>query len=499
MSRLPLSPLIPFGEWLPDQEGLNSPGSAYLLNVLPNNDRYRPLRSLQANTGALDDRCQGAISFKDQAGNVTDFTGDASKLYTLTSSTWSDVSVLGGYTTASEAFWDFTVYGDLVLATNGNDPIQYYNTSTSSAFANLNSHPSIIGTAPTAKSIAVVNNFVMALNGADPVDGDRYNRLWWSGLDAPTTWDPGTNQSDFQDIFGSGNGTKIIPYSNYGLIVMERGIWRADYVGTPLVFEIQQVVENIGTRYQGAIAWIGTRVFMLTSQGFYAFDGQQAIPIGEGRIDRYFFNDVEPSLIARTSASIDPVNRNVVWAYASANSNGVHPDKLLFYNWVSNRWTHAEIDTQFIYSGMSNAVSLEDLDAIYGDLDSVPFSLDSLIFQGGEPSFLGFDSTNKRGYFNGAFLEATLETTEAQLNQQGFATLTNVLPMVDSDSCSVKVFSRNTQGASLTESPYTPITSATEESDHRVTAKYHRARIKTSGEWTIAQGVRVRFSNKGSK
>ncbi len=128
--------------YAPDLPDFDAAGSNVVLNVVPRTPlSYGPVGVLTAATsGALDARCQGSAAFIDSTGNIFLFAGDATDLYLYQTGTglWAKVSrVNGGYTTPVEGQWNFEFFNGDVIATNFNDPIQYYTLGTSTKFADL--------------------------------------------------------------------------------------------------------------------------------------------------------------------------------------------------------------------------------------------------------------------------------------------------------------------------------------------------------------------------
>ena len=85
--------VIPFAEWRPDMPSL-SQWAREALNVVPAEESYRPLNGLSGVSNALAARCQGAAWFRGTAGATKMFAGDATRLYLLSGTTWSDVTQL---------------------------------------------------------------------------------------------------------------------------------------------------------------------------------------------------------------------------------------------------------------------------------------------------------------------------------------------------------------------------------------------------------------------
>ena len=149
--------LIQLGEWMPDLPDYLNPGATTIKNAIPGKNSYLPLGSLESFTAAAGATVLSGVGVKDDAGNTADFAGSAANLYKLaTDNTWSTVSISGGYSTGARDTWNWTQWGEQVLATNFADAIQEYTLGTSSLFAVL------AAGAPRARYITVVKDFVMA-------------------------------------------------------------------------------------------------------------------------------------------------------------------------------------------------------------------------------------------------------------------------------------------------------------------------------------------------
>lgn len=425
-------------EWRPDLPSVGSGYSVNVQNVLPQTEiTYGPFPSFtNYATAALNARCQGAISLKDSDGDVHTFAGTVSKLYLMTVAgpTWDDVSIVAGYTTATEDIWSFTQFGDIVIAANFADPIQSYTIGSSTDFANL------AAAAPKAKYVAVIKDWLFAANTYDASDGFVPWRVWWSAYNDPTSWPtPGSSaaaaaQSDFNDIVGEGNGIQGI-IGNLGTadgaVFFEHGVWRINYSGPPTVFSFS-IAEGVrGTPAPGSIAQLGALVYYLGEDGFYVFDGTSSLPIGAEKVDKTFFADLDPSYVYRVCAAIDPVNKNVLWAYPGAGNNQGNPNKIIAYNWVTKTWGNAVVDMEIIFQSLAFGYSLDGLDTISSSLDALPFSLDSAAYAGGAAVLAGFDLNHYLGYFNGTAMAPIVDTEEIQPFNGQRTFVRNVRPIVD--------------------------------------------------------------------
>ena len=79
---------------------------------------------------ALSAACHGATVVEKLDATRRIIAGTTSKLYELSSGSWSDVSKAGGYTGGSDTAWSFAQFGDATLAANGVDKIQRHDKRT---------------------------------------------------------------------------------------------------------------------------------------------------------------------------------------------------------------------------------------------------------------------------------------------------------------------------------------------------------------------------------
>lgn len=484
--------IVEFGEWLPDLPDFNNPGITEAKNVIPGSSSYLPWNTGEVySLNALDARCQGAFAAKDKSGVTYNFAGDASKLYSLQSGSYTDVSRTAGYSTEADSFWSFSQFGQDVIATNYNDPMQSRALTSGAKFADVG------GDAPRARSVAVVGDFVVALNTFD-TDGAVPYRIRWCAIGDPTSWTVNsTTQADYQNLDGSaGDGMQVIG-GEYGVILMEEAIYRMDYVGSPNIFQFRQVERARGTPAQNSAVRVGNNVAYLGQDGFYMFDGQQSVPIGANKVDRYFFKYIEASEINRTVAVVDHLRQLIFWVYPDINSNDGSPNAALVFNYSQgskNKWSRlTNIEVDYIYNFLSEGYTMHDLDNINIELRKIPHPMNSRIWMGGDPFLAGFDLDYKLITFDGdASTDVELETLESQPNPQGLSEIHMLMPLIDSADAAVtvKMGTRNSQGEEVTWSNVFSV-DAEGFAPVRSHARFHRARVFVSGDFNDAIGVDV--------
>ena len=492
--------MIEFGDLQADLPTYQNTGALVVDNVVPLKRGYKSLAGFQALSGTgLTSEAVGLFTSFSASGS-TNYAGDSTKLYQMDSSlVFQDISKVGGYnnstTENARDFWAFTQFGSNIIGTNFADNIQKFEEGVDSAFSDLVSLK--------AKYIAVVRDFVVV--GYTEESGTTYNqRVKWSGINNSSQWTPSqTTQSGYQDIVGShGNVQAIVGGESSGIVFMEKAIYRMSYIGVPLIFQFDKIADNIGAFAPKSVASFGNMIFFLAQDGFYRLTGGQDLsPIGNARVDNYFFNDLSSNLDGITSA-IDPNNSIVVWSYRGSGATGTTNNKLLIYNYAVDKWsTGSGQDLEFIASASQEAfTTLESLDVL-GDLDNLPKSLDSYYYGEGIVGLAGFNSEHKFGKFISNSLSATIDTTEFEGAEGKRSTLINCRPIVDgtsSTTVTVTPYSRASQLETSTAGD-TVSTNDTGTCPLRSTSRYHRIRVNVSGNFNTLSGVDIEARPEGGR
>ena len=508
--------MIPFGEWLPDAPDYNNPGMTAADGIIPKSDRtYGPLGQLSNAVSAqiggdAAERVCGAGSFRDDDGDTFTFAGRIGGLYQLQSTAWTDVSTSGGYSTAIDGFFRLTSFGNRVIATNFDDPVQSYVMGTSTAFANLS------GSAPKARHVAVIGDFLMLGNTFDSVDDARPNRVWWSAQNDPTSWPtPGTTaaaaaQSDYQD-FPSGGWVQGITGAvggADGVIFQDRAIRRIVYTGPPTIFAFQEVDRSRGCIAPNSIVNVGDFAFYLAEDDFYAFNGQTSQALGAGKIAKHFFSKLDQDARHLIYGAADTINKIVFWTYPE-NGGAGDADRLIMFNWETGMWTEASND----FSGGSIAAYMIFEDATQGytvdgpelgplDIDdpaNFGFPLDSRVWTGGKPVLSVISSGNRLQRFSATARKATLDTPEVGGPTRQY--VSGIKPYVDVATVSdvtVSLRTRDEPGASITTGSAVATGGDTWTRFHADT-RFVRARVQIAAgaSWNNASGVDIDMKESG--
>ena len=485
---------VPFDEWRPDLPYTDVPAIERALNVVPGRFAYEPFSKLEdASSGSIDSECRGAVSATRQDETVAVIAGDATKLYLLSGAggVFSDISRTAGYAlgATSEESWQFAQFGERVIATSNTDNVQSIDISTATGTA-----ADLAGSPPRARHVATVRDFVVLAN----TDTNR-REVRWSGINDPEQWTPGTDQSGGQILPDNGVITGLVG-GEVLYVFQETAINRFQYVGTPLIFQRDQISSNLGCIAGKTIVKVGAKVFFLAEDGFFMLENDQITPIGNEKVDNTFLADLNNAFRYKITAAADPLRKVVLWSYPSCASQGAgEPDKVICYNWATGTWSEAEYAVQAIFEIHSPGYTLDSLDSLSSSLDSLGFSLDSPTLRAGALCLAGFTTEGRMGFFMGKSLEATLETKEFAA-PAGRISVKEAYPIVDAANCTVSIGTRERVSDSVVYTTPQAV-DADNKADVRSNGRFVRARIviPEDEEWTRAQAVEMTTSKQGRR
>ena len=470
---------VTFGEWLPDQPGVIG-ALTTAKNCFPKAVGYGPFPQEVDYSDAAPQNLTAAAAAKDTNSITSIYAAGTTRLFKLDTSdfSWDDISAT---TYSGTSGWKFTQFGNSLIAANESNTMQYIDVMSGTTFADL------AADAPKAKFVTVVRDFVVS-----GYQSANKNRIQWSGINNEKTWTTSaTTQADFQDV-PDGGFVQGVTGGEFGLVLLERSIVRMSYVGTPLIFQFDNIARNRGCfEPNSVIQWQGITYF-LGDDGFYACDGQNLKNIGAEKVNRYFFNSLKESDLGNMSAAIDPINNLVVWGYPTVDLDY----RVLVYHVPTGKWSFSDSTATRVAPVSTPSITLEGLDAFSASLDALGISLDSRNWLGGKLLLLGIDG-NKLITFTGASKTATIETADisADANQ---SMVTMLKPIVDGGTGDASVASRLQLNQTVT---FPTVTSANSENRIGVRSygRYHRVKLQPTGTWSTAIGIDVDIQQAGTR
>lgn len=477
---------VPFGEWLPDLPEHENPGTLIAKNVIPQLGSYRSINSLAAFSDALVNACLGTFWVNDDTGFVYNFAGDINKLYQLQNSVnWVDVSGVGAPYNAKN--WDFTKFGNRVIAASKADNLQYWDLGISSTFADLPGSP------PKAKAIATVRDFIML----GDIEGLGSNHIQWSAYNNSELWAPSlATQADFQALSGRAGAVQRIVPGEVAFIFCEQSIFSASYAPPPIIFQIDEIERKRGTPSPNSVAWTGGLMYYFGWDGFYVFDGRMSTPISHNKVSKWFTKNASADVYDDMRVAVDRLNRLVIWAFKSSASSPIN-DRLIIYNWASKtqNWGYAEVDTQVIDEYVSPGLTLDELDGpLPGGIDLDSINVDSDFYAGGTINLQAFNATNQASTFSGAPLTAYLDTKEISSIDNRRVITNNVRPLVEGNpntQVQIQVGKRDELKDNVVYTLAKPPNPANNMVNVRANSRYQRFRTIIDGGFTHGKGVKI--------
>jgi hypothetical protein len=498
----------PFTSFAPDLPVLSSPNLVRANNCSAGIGATQgavtlfPLKSAALfSSTSMSSRPLGTAIGMDRDGNSRVYGGSAGKLYHLSSATrlWTDISRAGGYTTTGTEKWKFIEYGNLMIGTNWNDVPQFVDMNLNIQWGNLTS-------LVRGRHIATYKGFVLLADTTDSIDGNVKYRVRWSALENASDWNYSVStMADFQDIRGMSAVMGIcVDESCY--VILKRGIVRMSFVGSPLIFQFDDVSVGKGCSVSQSLISVGNQHFFLSNDGFYMLSANGLTPIGQGKVDRFFLDDIDTSQAHLMSVTADPRSTLIYWQYVSKSSVTGKPDRVLIYNYTTGLWTTADATTDYVFNSVSLSWTIDQLDTFLS-INAVPSSVDSPAFAGGDQSMWGMSSTGAVYSFSGPTLPLSVETPEYHLsatmpNETGadMSLVNAVRPLFEGNGTArVQVGTRKRQKDPIVFGPLVECNPETDFAYLRSNSRYHRFRVTIDGDWTKAYALEIDGQTAGKR
>ena len=488
---------IALGEWTPDRPDRKN-AAMEAQGVISIAGDYAPLKDLSryGSQAATTGTCLGFKGVYNSSADGAIFMGDSTKLYTLASRVATNVSKVGGYSVATEAWWQFEQFGSYVVAVAPSTAPQVYQMGVSSAFADLSGSP------PQASCIATVNDFLMM--------GKDFT-VHWSAFNDITSWTPSATTQAGNQLLNQSQGKIqcIVGAGEYAAIFQERAIRRAIYVGPPVKFDFgQDSVETArGCVSPFAAVKFGRLIYYASDDGFYAFDGSGSTPIGAGKVDDYYARNLNYGYRHRICAAVDSVNKLIVFGIPSGTSTNI--SEILIYSLGDGRWTHDYVSLEHMSAMPVEALTVDNFD-LFEPSDSLDspnldaINIDSSVFDEKRRLLAGVSSTGHLlGTFTGANRAAIVDTGEFETTPGRRALITELWPVGDFQQASISAsvgYRRALPGASV---QFTGATSMNRVGfcPQRIDARYVRARLRVAAgaTWRRLEGVHATAEATGGR
>jgi hypothetical protein len=473
---------IPFANYEPDR-GTASGAGQIAKGVLSASGRYVPLKGLEVYRAgsSLNDYCLGGAGFYDSTGQPATFVGDAGRLYRLVARVITDVSQTGGYAADPDWQWSFEQFGNNILAAARGVTLQKYVLGSSSRFAD-------IAGAPTAEVLFRVRSHMFACSG---------RTVNWSAFNDIDDWSPDPATQAGNTTVGQDAGIIVSGIGGeQGALFQERGIIRIGYQGGDIPWILDEVEGGRGACSPASVRRWGRGAFVAAEDGFYFWDGLNAQPIGQDKVDRTFSQDLNYPYRGRVTTAIDTESKS--WMVAYPGGSSTHANKVLIYSWADNRWTHDEIDVQALFELPRDGVSADDsaaITAIAGTdvADSIMLSADSPAWRESRRTWVCVDTSRTVKTFTGSPRAGTMETGEVAPVPSGQTYVSEIYPITDAEpgNVSLEVYTKQYRLGETAALADTADMNEVGCCDVRAEGRYIKGRvnIRAGAPWTEATGI----------
>ncbi len=413
----------------------------------------------------LVDDCRGAAVLKNTAGTRRTIAGTQTKLYELSGTSWNDVST-GTYTGSSENRWSFAQFGDVALASNDTEAIQ---ASTSGTFAT-------IAGAPKCRMIVSAPNFVLAFDTNDATYGDQPDRWWCSAYQDYSSWTASvTTQATTGRLIGSGGA--ITAAHRFGQqVVAYKGsdIFLGSYVGPPIVWQWDQVPGDVGCIGPEAVCDIGGAHVFVGEDNIWLYDGTRPIPIAQGYVRQWFFNDSSATYRYRTIVTYDKQNGRVWFFYCNTSNTTGTADSAIVWHRFTKQWGRANRTVEAVFQYVTPGLTWDTLSALSATWDALPdIPWDSQSWQAAGKALAIFDSTHDLKTLTGAGADSTLITGDFGEDFQTLAVRGCKIRFL-TEPTSATAVGYTKEGAGKTLAVGASGTLADSKFDMRQSARFHR-------------------------
>lgn len=478
-----------FGPWLPDATDYNNPGLETCKNALPSPGGYQPALGPSASLADVGAAVLSAKSFERKDGTRVVVCATAGDLRVITGGIVTD-STLALTLTAAPVFEQF---GASIWATEkdgGTWVLEDIETDTTFV--------AVTNVMPSARALWRVGDFLFAGNLTDTDTSDQPYRIRWSPFNNPAgDWetDIGT-QSDAVDMpfeYGA-----VMGGSGWGfaVILQRAAISRIGYTGGTSVFAKEIVDRQRGCSSSASIVPVGDRVFFLSDDGFFFTDGGPAQPISRGRVWKWFLENVGQSYLEEVKGAVDWPNRCAMWTLP--NEDGEIFGRLI-YNWETEQWSYVEGAVDCLLASGKDGLTLEQVAALYPDLDAMSLSLDSPLFRAQGRLLAGFVDGNLVT-FTGDTLELEMESGEFQVTPGRRCYVTEVMPLITNpdDTTMVELRGRVLQNQTYTQSGEVA-TGPLGFAPFNFDARYYRVRLVVPAGtlWSDGYGFQIEAAASG--
>lgn len=251
-----------------------------------------------------------------------------------------EVSNIGGTTDVTPAAWTPAVdprswtsalLGDVLYVNKPNIGPAYFPGGGATEFTPLPGWP----TTQSARAIAASRDQLFAVNLLDGLTAFP-NTVAWSDYALygapPSTWDPLVLGAVANKVTLAGASSPLVTCADLdGVMIVygERQSWRFTFTG-----DTSSAAQNLwineplsndrGAISPRAVAYYQRKHFVFGTDDLYFHDGVSVAPLGDGRVRRWLFRNLDVSKAARCFVFVDPAVDEILFAFPSKDGGAIY-------------------------------------------------------------------------------------------------------------------------------------------------------------------------------
>ncbi len=484
--------MIDFAGFLPDANSDLAGVITAATNILPTNRKTYiggpSAIDAVAGASALTAQCRGAAVTVNTSGATRTFAGTQTRLYELSGTAWVDVSRGSAYVGTTESRWLFEEFGNIALATNDVEKIQWSN---GSGFSDITA-------GPIARVVFATDNFVMALNTNHTATGDNPDGWMCSAFQDYSSWTASVStQATNGRLIGGGGFTAGLSLGSYAVGYKENAIFLGSYVGPPVVWQWDRIPGDVGCVGPEAVCDIGgAHVFMGSDANIYLFNGTRPESIAHGAVKEFIASSISATLQYKTTVRHDR-RRNLVWVFY-ISSNGTVLDRALVYNLLTGQWGRCDQSAEAVLQFVSPGVTWDTLGSVgstWDDLPSIPW--DSPLWNAGAYALSIFNTSHQLKMLSGTSTGGGLTTGDfGSDTNYSMLRASRLRFLTEPTSATAQPATKARSGAAMVSGGTSTLSDG--KFDHRVSGRFHRIAYTMTGPFEVS-GVDLEIVSQGQR
>jgi hypothetical protein len=249
-------------------------------------------------------------------------------------------------TASSIRLWSSDKFGQDLVFNVYNGGIYYLNTTPalSARAVTLATNVATDTNCPTTATwVCVTSARHMMIFGTQPFGSTAQDPMYirWSdqeNVSGSGAWTPQlTNQAGGIRLTDGSSIVTVKQTLQQILVWTNTALYALTYVGSPYIYSLQQVGQNVSIMSANSVASVGgTTVYWMGLDKFYIYNGVvNTLPC---EVRNYVFNNINAGQLQQVFAFTIERFNEVWWLYPSANS--MLNDSYVAFNYVDNTWTY---------------------------------------------------------------------------------------------------------------------------------------------------------------